>query len=83
MVSGLVQGVYFRANAQKQALALNLTGYAKNLPDGRVEIVAKGPAEQLENLIAWCHHGPRAARVSQVLWQWQAADFKGNGFEVC
>ncbi|WP_031435014.1 acylphosphatase [Methylomarinum vadi] len=65
-VSGRVQGVYFRAFTQKQANKLNLTGYAKNLSNGEVEIIACGNKSQLEKLIAWCHKGPIMAKVSSV-----------------
>lgn len=66
LVSGLVQGVYFRASATTQATELGVTGYARNLPDGRVEIVAEGTNDQLEQLKAWCAEGPPAARVDSV-----------------
>ena len=83
MVSGLVQGVYYRANTQKQALALNLAGYAKNLSDGRVEIVARGEKNNIEKLIAWCHQGPSVAKVDKVEWQWVEPIFSAPGFEIC
>ena len=67
VVSGRVQGVYFRANAQKQAVKLHLKGYVKNLETGEVEIVACGHSEALQALIAWCHKGPLLAKVSQVV----------------
>jgi len=66
IVSGRVQGVYFRAFTQKQALKHGITGYAKNLPDGNVEIVACGSESALQQLIAWCHKGPLLAKVSAV-----------------
>lgn len=66
LVSGLVQGVYYRASTEAQAMRLGLTGYARNLPDGRVEIVAEGTPEQLEHLRSWCEVGPSAARVDSV-----------------
>ncbi|MGR9051196.1 MAG: acylphosphatase [Gammaproteobacteria bacterium] len=67
LVSGRVQGVFFRASAQKQALQLGVTGTAKNLPDGRVEVVACGDSEAVERMIRWCRQGPAAARVEQVV----------------
>jgi len=66
IVSGRVQGVYFRAFSQKQALKRGITGYAKNLPDGNVEIVACGTESACQQLIAWCHKGPLLAKVSAV-----------------
>lgn len=66
LVSGKVQGVYYRASAEDLAKRLSLTGYAKNLPDGRVEIVAEGFQEDLQALKDWCEEGPPAARVTRV-----------------
>lgn len=63
MVSGRVQGVFFRASARQRAQELGLTGYVKNLPDGRVEAVACGPADAVEAFAAWLGHGPPQARV--------------------
>ena len=65
-VSGRVQGVAFRAYTREQALALGLQGYARNLDDGRVEVLATGAPEAIESLARWLAHGPPAARVSGV-----------------
>ncbi|WP_369940072.1 acylphosphatase [Xanthomonas medicagonis] len=67
LVSGRVQGVYFRASTRERAQALGLDGHARNLADGRVEVVAAGAAAALETLAGWLQHGPPAARVEQVL----------------
>ncbi len=67
LVAGRVQGVYFRASTRERALALGLDGHARNLPDGRVDVVAAGEAAALEALADWLRHGPPAARVEQVL----------------
>lgn len=67
LVSGKVQGVFFRASTRERALDLGLNGRATNLPDGRVEVVAEGPAEALDALEAWLHEGPSAARVEVVV----------------
>jgi acylphosphatase len=66
LVSGKVQGVFYRASAAEQARHLGLTGYAKNLPDGRVEVLACGEADAVEQLIAWLRQGPPLAKVSGV-----------------
>lgn len=66
LVSGLVQGVCFRASTRARAQALGLAGHAVNLPDGRVEVVASGMPEALAELGAWLHEGPPAARVDAV-----------------
>jgi acylphosphatase len=67
LVGGRVQGVFYRASTREQALALGLTGYAKNLPDGRVEVLASGTGEALDRLEHWLHRGPDGARVDAVL----------------
>lgn len=66
IVSGRVQGVFFRASTRAQALALGITGYARNLADGSVEVVASGSPEALNELEAWLQHGPPSARVHSV-----------------
>ena len=66
IVKGRVQGVYFRAYTQKQAVKLNVSGFVRNLSDGSVEIVACGHADELQKLVAWCHKGPILAKVSEV-----------------
>jgi acylphosphatase len=65
-VAGRVQGVWFRASARERALALDLSGDARNLPDGRVEIHAEGTAEAIDSFLAWCAEGPSGARVDSV-----------------
>lgn len=67
-VYGSVQGVGFRYSTQREALQLGVTGYARNLDDGGVEVLVCGEAEQVEKLIAWLKAGgPRSARVDRVL----------------
>ena len=66
LVSGRVQGVYYRAYTQKQATKLGVAGFARNLPDGRVEVLAAGTDEAVEKLIKWCHKGPITAKVDRV-----------------
>ncbi len=70
LVKGRVQGVGYRAFAQKKALELGLSGYAENLPDGRVEVVAEGPREVLELFLHHLRQGPRLARVEGVEVSW-------------
>jgi acylphosphatase len=66
IVSGRVQGVFFRASAREQALALGLAGHARNRSDGCVEVLAGGAPDAVEALERWLHHGPPAARVDAV-----------------
>ena len=65
-VSGKVQGVWFRAATGEQALLLHLRGFARNLADGSVEVVATGDATGLDALAAWLQSGPPLARVDRV-----------------
>jgi acylphosphatase len=66
LVSGRVQGVYFRMFTQNKAKHLGIKGCARNLPDGRVEIIAEADHNSIEKLIKWCHKGPVTARVDHV-----------------
>lgn len=66
IVTGRVQGVCFRASTRNEALRLGLTGHAKNLADGSVEVLACGAGSALAELEAWLQHGPPAARVTSV-----------------
>lgn len=66
LVRGRVQGVFFRAGARAEALRLGLCGHARNLPDGRVEVVAAGEAAALAELEAWLRRGPPRARVDDL-----------------
>ncbi len=66
IIVGRVQGVFYRASACDKARELGLAGYARNLDDGAVEIVAEGEEGRLERLLAWCRIGPPAARVTRV-----------------
>lgn len=67
LISGRVQGVFFRASTQKIANKYDIYGKVKNLPDGRVEVIAEGENEAMEKFIAWCHRGPDGASVSDVI----------------
>ncbi|QJD31006.1 acylphosphatase [Methylococcus geothermalis] len=65
-VAGRVQGVWYRASAARKASELGLTGWVRNLPDGRVELVAEGDVATVEALLAWCRRGPPLARVARL-----------------
>jgi acylphosphatase len=67
LVDGKVQGVFFRASTRNEARRLGLHGHARNLADGRVEVVASGNDEALQELERWLWEGPPAARVRQVV----------------
>jgi acylphosphatase len=65
-VSGRVQGVFFRSSTQEEAKQLGLSGWVRNLPDGRVEVLAQGDSTAIEQLRSWLEVGPRHAWVSDV-----------------
>jgi len=72
VVRGRVQGVGFRDYVYTRARFLGLTGYVRNLPDGRsLEVVAEGPRPALEQLLEYLHQGPRLARVDGVEVEWR------------
>jgi len=82
LVSGLVQGVYYRAFTQEAALRLGLTGFCRNLPDGRVEVLAEGDRAVIEILIDQLRSGPPRARVEDVQVRWKAAEKSFKDFSI-
>lgn len=81
MIQGMVQGVGFRFHTAHEGLKFGLTGYAKNLPDGRVEVLACGEEAQVNQLLQWLQDGPRTSRVERVEAEevsWRHVD----GFEI-
>lgn len=66
LISGRVQGVFFRASTAREAEALGVRGWARNLPDGRVEVLALGPPGPVGQLGDWLRRGPPPARVDSV-----------------
>jgi acylphosphatase len=66
VVTGRVQGVFFRASTRDVAVELSLTGYAKNLPDGSVEVLACGRTDAVDKLAVWLLDGPRMATVTNI-----------------
>jgi acylphosphatase len=66
LVSGRVQGVFFRDSCARLARADGVSGWVKNRADGRVEALLEGSPQAVENLVAWCRQGPRHAEVSEV-----------------
>jgi len=82
IVSGRVQGVFFRAAARARARSLNLRGYARNLADGTVEIVVEGRREELRAMAEWARIGPPAARVDDVRVEWSESLQEFEDFTV-
>ncbi len=82
IVTGRVQGVYFRAHTRREAQRFGLSGYARNRADGRVEVVAEGGRAALDQLLAWLQRGSPDARVENVAPSWERATGEFAGFEV-
>jgi len=82
LVSGKVQGVFFRASTREQAQRLGLRGHARNLPDGRVEVLAAGEADAIDALAGWLQHGPPQARVDAVQREVATDDDTGATFRI-
>lgn len=77
LVSGKVQGVFYRHSTKEKALELGITGMVQNLSDGNVYIRASGTTEQLDSLVNWCWQGPPKAKVASVdinIWPYQSFD---------
>lgn len=82
IVSGRVQGVFFRQSTVEQARALGLTGWVRNLPSGEVEIMVEGRRRDLEALLGWASNGPRHAHVTGVCEQWGKFGNEFSDFRV-
>jgi len=82
IVSGRVQGVFFRANTKEQADKLGVSGFVQNLCDGNVEIMAEGEREKLEELLDWCYHGPSEAKVTDIEFGWLEPKNEFESFEI-
>lgn len=81
-IYGQVQGVFYRAEAQKKALSLGIFGFVKNEPDETVTIIAEGEEDKLKELIEWAKIGPELAQVTRVEEFWQKATGNFNDFKV-
>ena len=66
VVSGKVQGVFFRASCVDAARKSGISGWVRNMPDGRVEIIASGTHTHIDEFVKWCGHGPSGARVDDL-----------------
>ena len=82
-VSGDVQGVFFRDSTRQKAHQLGLSGWVKNLPDGRVEALFEGPSQEVREMVRWCEQGPPHAAVENVEVGFDTArEDVFSGFEV-
>lgn len=82
MVRGRVQGVFFRASAQREARRLGLTGWVKNTTDGSVEILVEGEDERVREFLQWAQKGPSAARVDRVETRWRSFTGEFTDFRI-
>jgi len=82
IISGRVQGVFFRSETQDEAVRQNVTGWVRNLPDGRVEAVFEGEKDRVETLIEFCRRGPSGARVTRVEVKWENYTGEFKSFSV-
>lgn len=81
-ISGRVQGVWFRQSTRHKADELGISGWVRNLPDGRVQALFEGEKSQVEALINWCWQGPTRAEVKDVRVEWLAPSSEFSGFHV-
>lgn len=81
-ISGRVQGVFYRAHTRDEARKRGLTGWVRNLPDGRVAAVVEGDRRQIESLIAWCRQGPPYAYVEEVRVDWHPYQGEFDDFRI-
>lgn len=81
-IKGKVQGVYFRQNLRIVAKRLKVSGWVRNLKDGRVEAVMEGDERKVSEVIEWCHAGPSEARVDDVSVQYEPYTGEFSSFKV-
>lgn len=81
-IDGYVQGVGFRFSARERAESLGLSGWVRNLPDGRVECECEGAKPDLDAMLEWCRQGPRMAEIAQVEEAWQVGPARYQGFRI-
>lgn len=81
-ITGKVQGVFYRAYAREQALSLGLTGYARNMDDGSVEILVQGKEVAIKGFIQWCQKGSPSAKVDGVSVKWDPTVKLAEGFRI-
>lgn len=81
-ISGRVQGVFFRAETQRAANGFGLTGWVRNRADGSVEALFEGKDDHVNKMLEWCHTGPPAARVTEVLMTEEPYTGEFNSFSI-
>jgi len=82
IISGFVQGVFFRSNTQEKAKEIGVFGWVRNLGDGRVEAVFEGEKEKVLKIIEWVKKGPELARIENVEIKWEEYQGEFDDFEI-
>ncbi len=82
LVTGKVQGVFYRLNTKQKAEELGIRGWVRNLPDGSVEAFFQGPTAAVKQMIEWCWKGPEAANVNNVKVDWVSSENQYTDFQV-
>jgi acylphosphatase len=82
LVSGRVQGVFFRQETKEKAKRLGLTGWVRNTEEGKVEAVFEGEKEKIEKILEWMKEGPPLARVEEVKTKWEGFKGEFESFEI-
>ena len=82
VISGFVQGIFFRHNTRVCADEFGVRGWVKNRMDGKVEAVFEGEKEKVDGLIRWCHRGPSGARVTEVNVDWEDYRDEFDSFSI-
>jgi acylphosphatase len=82
IITGRVQGVYFRVNTKRKADSLDLKGWVRNLPNERVEAIFEGEEEQVKDALNFCNHGPKGAMVENVDLTWETYTGEYLDFQI-
>ncbi len=82
LVSGTVQGVFFRESTRKMAEKMNVSGWIRNLPDGRVEALFEGDEENVKKILEWAKEGPPSAKVEDIGIHYEEYEGESRGFRV-
>lgn len=82
IISGRVQGVFYRAFVEETALSLGLKGWVRNMPDGRVEAVFEGEKDNIQKAISICYKGPPVSKVSDISVKWEEFQAEFSRFSI-
>lgn len=82
IISGRVQGVFFRAETQRAVHGTGVTGWVRNRPEGTVEAIFEGPDPAVNEAVAWCHTGAPMARVTEVQVRWEDYTGEFDAFDI-